>query len=130
MRRAVCGVRIRASLQAVHKGVSDDATARWASSYVPYQIDGASGVIVQITVMELDADGRPDILTASKLGMYLFLKRPTEEQSGFATPVARVMAAAQGTPPCYGNELVLSLFSRFPWTTGSLFRISWVWDSA
>ena len=48
-----------------------DGTVR----YVPHQIDDASGVGVQITVADVNQDGRMDVLTASKLGCFLFLNR-------------------------------------------------------
>jgi hypothetical protein len=43
--------------------------------FVPHRIDGASGVGVQITVADVNGDGAPDVLTASKLGSFLFLNR-------------------------------------------------------
>lgn len=43
--------------------------------YVPHLIDDSSGVGVQITAADVNQDGRPDILTASKLGTFLFLSR-------------------------------------------------------
>jgi hypothetical protein len=49
----------------------DDGTA----TFVPHLIDDRSGVGVQITVADLNADQRPDILTASKLGVFAFLQR-------------------------------------------------------
>ncbi len=44
--------------------------------FVPRLIDDASGVGVQIRAADVDGDGRPDVLTASKLGTFLFLNRP------------------------------------------------------
>lgn len=44
--------------------------------FVPHLIDNQSGLGVQITVTDVNADGRPDVLTASKLGTFLFLNRP------------------------------------------------------
>ena len=41
--------------------------------YTPHQIDNASGVGVQITVADVNKDGRPDVLTASKLGCFVFI---------------------------------------------------------
>jgi len=41
--------------------------------FIPHLIDDASGVGVQLTVTDVNADGRPDILTVSKLGTFVFL---------------------------------------------------------
>ncbi|MDA1013024.1 MAG: VCBS repeat-containing protein, partial [Planctomycetota bacterium] len=52
--------------------------------YVPHRIDARSGVGVQITVKDVNGDRRPDVLTASKLGTFVFLNRtakPADEQS-------------------------------------------------
>lgn len=43
--------------------------------YVPHLVDDNSGVGVQIQATDVNADGRADILTASKLGLFLFLNR-------------------------------------------------------
>ncbi|MCR9119671.1 MAG: VCBS repeat-containing protein, partial [bacterium] len=43
--------------------------------YVPHLVDDNSGVGVQIQATDVNADGRVDILTASKLGLFLFLNR-------------------------------------------------------
>jgi hypothetical protein len=40
--------------------------------FVPYKIDGSSGVGVQLTVTDVTGDGVPDILSVSKLGAFLF----------------------------------------------------------
>jgi len=40
--------------------------------FIPYKIDGKSGVGVQLTVTDVTGDGVPDILTVSKLGAFLF----------------------------------------------------------
>jgi hypothetical protein len=40
--------------------------------FIPYKVDGASGVGVQLTVADVTGDGVPDILTVSKLGAFLF----------------------------------------------------------
>jgi hypothetical protein len=43
------------------------------AGFIPHLIDDCSGVGVQITVRDVDADGRPDVLTASKVGVFVFL---------------------------------------------------------
>jgi hypothetical protein len=43
--------------------------------FVPHLIDKESGVGVQIVVADVNGDGAPDVLTASKLGSFLFLNR-------------------------------------------------------
>ncbi len=42
----------------------------------PHLIDDASGVGLQIAATDVNGDGRLDVLTASKLGTFLFLARP------------------------------------------------------
>ena len=44
-------------------------------TFVPHLVDAASGVGVQIDLADLDGDGRLDILSASKLGTFIFLNR-------------------------------------------------------
>jgi hypothetical protein len=41
--------------------------------YIPHLIDGQSGVGAQVTVMDVNGDGRLDVLTVSKLGSFVFL---------------------------------------------------------
>jgi len=41
--------------------------------FIPYKIDGSSGVGVQLTVTDVTGDGVPDVLTVSKLGAFLFV---------------------------------------------------------
>ena len=43
------------------------------ASFTPRLIDDNSGLGVQITVTDVNADGVPDILTASKLGTFVFI---------------------------------------------------------
>jgi hypothetical protein len=45
------------------------------AQYVPQLVDDQSGVGVQIQAVDVNADGRTDILTASKLGSFVFLNR-------------------------------------------------------
>ncbi len=45
-------------------------------TFIPHLIDDKSGVGVQITVADVNGDQRPDVLTASKLGVFVFLNRP------------------------------------------------------
>lgn len=44
--------------------------------YTPHIIDRNSGVGVQIQATDVNADGRVDVLTTSKLGTFLFLNQP------------------------------------------------------
>jgi hypothetical protein len=46
--------------------------------FVPHKIDDHSGVGVQIAVTDVNGDGRPDILTASKFGLFLFINHPQD----------------------------------------------------
>ena len=43
------------------------------AKFVPHLIDDHSGVGVQLTVADVTGDGRPDILTVSKLGTFVFV---------------------------------------------------------
>ena len=43
--------------------------------YIPHLIDDHSGVGLQIRGVDVNADGKTDVLTASKLGTFLFLNR-------------------------------------------------------
>lgn len=53
--------------------------------FIPHLIDDRSGLGVQITVIDLDKDERPDVLTASKLGSFVFLNRP-RDRADFSRP--------------------------------------------
>ncbi len=46
--------------------------------YVPHLIDDNSGVGVQILAADVNQDGRTDVLTASKLGTFVFINRATD----------------------------------------------------
>lgn len=48
--------------------------------FEPHLIDADSGLGDQITVVDVTADGRPDVLTASKLGAFLFINRSSAAQ--------------------------------------------------
>ena len=45
-------------------------------TFVPHKIDDNSGVGTQFEVTDLNADGRPDIVTSNKKGVYIFLQLP------------------------------------------------------
>jgi hypothetical protein len=46
-----------------------------AATFVPHLIDSNSGVGVQVSAIDVNGDGRMDVLTVSKLGTFLFLNR-------------------------------------------------------
>lgn len=46
--------------------------------FVPHLIDKQSGVGVQICTKDVNNDGRTDILTASKLGTFVFINQPND----------------------------------------------------
>lgn len=48
--------------------------------YVPHQIDDQSGVGVQILTTDLNDDGRIDLITASKLGTFVFLNHAADHE--------------------------------------------------
>lgn len=43
--------------------------------YVPHLVDDASGAGTQVALKDVNGDGRPDVLAASKLGAFVFLNR-------------------------------------------------------
>ncbi len=43
--------------------------------FVPHLIDAASALGTQVVATDINADGAPDVLTASKLGAFLFINR-------------------------------------------------------
>ncbi len=45
------------------------------ATFKPHLIDNQSGVGTQITIKDVNNDGKPDVLTASKLGAFLFLNQ-------------------------------------------------------
>ncbi len=47
-------------------------------AYVPHLVDDASGVGAQVVAADVNADGRIDILTVSKLGAFVFVNRPAK----------------------------------------------------
>jgi hypothetical protein len=45
------------------------------ATFAPRLIDDRSGIGVQVTAADVTGDGRPDILTVSKLGTFLFVNQ-------------------------------------------------------
>ena len=43
--------------------------------FIPRLIDDASGLGTQIVSVDMNSDGVPDVLTASKLGTFLFITK-------------------------------------------------------
>jgi len=43
------------------------------AKFIPHMVDNESGCGLELVVEDVNADGRPDIVTASKLGVFLFL---------------------------------------------------------
>ncbi len=43
--------------------------------FVPHEIDDSSGVGLQFEVTDLNADGRPDVVTSNKKGVHVFLRK-------------------------------------------------------
>lgn len=52
-----------------------ERTPDGSARYTPHLIDDKSGVGVQILATDVDGDGRNDVVTASKLGVFLFRNR-------------------------------------------------------
>jgi len=50
-----------------------DAAAPGGARYVPRLIDDASGLGTQVVATDVNSDGAPDVLTASKLGAFVFI---------------------------------------------------------
>ena len=50
------------------------------AKFVPHLVDNRSGVGVQVVATDVNGDGRTDILTASKLGSFIFLNRGNRAQ--------------------------------------------------
>ncbi len=83
--------------------------------FEPQLIDDASGVGVQITVADVDRDGRTDVLTASKLGTFVFYNRRKWGMSDDANSLACAISSppprcCDSAPGCRGpgDELVPS----------------------
>lgn len=60
--------------------------------FVPHLIDDQSGVGVQITAADLNNDHRPDVVTASKLGVFVFLNRGGRREASQYFPPADAQA--------------------------------------
>ena len=44
--------------------------------YIPHKIDDNSGVGTQFEIADMNGDGKPDIITSNKKGVYVFLQIP------------------------------------------------------
>jgi len=47
------------------------------AEFIPHEIDRASGVGTQVTVMDMNGDKKPDIVVANKNGVFVFLQKAT-----------------------------------------------------
>lgn len=56
------------------------------ATFVPRLIDNASGVGTQITVADVNGDSRPDVLTASKLGAFIFFNELPQTDAATTSP--------------------------------------------
>ncbi|NBT12300.1 MAG: VCBS repeat-containing protein [Planctomycetia bacterium] len=65
-------------------GINGDAELYWfelvrdgkgGASFVAHKIDDDSGVGTQVTVGDLDRDGKPDVIVANKRGVFAFFQR-------------------------------------------------------
>jgi hypothetical protein len=45
------------------------------AAFIPHLVHDDSGVGTQVTVADIDADGRPDVLTSNKKGTYIHYNR-------------------------------------------------------
>jgi hypothetical protein len=52
-----------------------DASAPGGAKFVPQLIDDASALGTQVEAVDVNGDGVPDVLTASKLGTFVFLTK-------------------------------------------------------
>jgi len=52
------------------------------AAYVAHQIDDDSGVGTQVTVGDLNKDGRPDVIVANKRGVFAFTQRAGQAAAG------------------------------------------------
>ena len=51
------------------------------ATFIPHFIYDHSGVGVQVTVADVNKDGKPDILTVSKLGTFVFINKAANSAS-------------------------------------------------
>lgn len=116
------------------------------SHFEPHLIDRESGVGVQVTTADMNGDGRPDILTVSKLGAFLFLNQaPPVHASVFpgkdwevASPESqglnssKLREAVDLLDKTIGkdgvHELVIVRNGRMIWQGDSIDKIHGVWS--
>ena len=44
--------------------------------FIPHQIDDDSGVGTQVTAVDLNGDGVPDVIVSNKKGTFVYLSQP------------------------------------------------------
>ena len=117
--------------------------------FEPHLIDRASGVGVQVAAVDVNDDGRPDVLTASKLGAFLFLNKPSiasatsasvfpgkewevaspESQGMDPAKLSKAIAMLQGKVGKSGvHELIIIRNGRLIWQGDDIDKVHGVWS--
>jgi hypothetical protein len=63
------------------------------AEFIPHKIDDDSGVGTQVTTVDLNGDGVPDIISSNKKGTFIFLSQPPEK------PESQGTEKASASPP-------------------------------
>jgi len=83
--------------------------------YLPHLVDDQSGVGTQVIAADVNSDGRPDILTVSKLGAFVFINRQTNRPvSSLAPPKAHALFT---DPGFMETRIVFDSESAIGWST-------------